>query len=222
MMTLRASSALNRTFEERKIHILGVGNLGKLFAYSLARKKRPPPVTLLLHRQGLERDWEEAGRSIELITRGVSQKQHIQSVEVLAEGRNGVTASSEDPIVNVIVTTKAPRTTEALARIKHRLNQNSTILFAQNGMGTQINACSGRCCKCKIDFTQAYLRRSLGDFFRTWAPVQAILSASFLMACTLQVLSRSSMLALERFLSELHTLWSQLIQKGLKLRMKHR
>lgn len=137
-VSLRASSTFTRTLDEQRIYVLGVGNLGKLFAHALARKKCPPPITLLLHRQGLVRDWEQAGGSIELIAGGISNKQHSFDVELLAEADDGITASS--PIGNVIVATKAPRTTGALTRIKHRLNQRSTILFTQNGMGMQINA----------------------------------------------------------------------------------
>lgn len=144
MVTLRASSTFSRTFDEQRIYVLGVGNLGKLLAHSLARKKRPPPITLLLHRQSLLRDWEEAGQSIELISGGTSNKQHLFDLEILAEDSNGIAPSSVDPIGNVIVATKAPRTTEALARIKHRLNERSTILFTQNGMGMQIDALQWR------------------------------------------------------------------------------
>lgn len=140
MATSKASSTFTRALDEQRIYILGIGNLGKLFAHSLARQKCPPPMTLLLHRQELVKDWEEAGRSIELIAGGISNKQGLFDVELLAEYGNGTTASSGDSIGNVIVATKAPRTTEALARIKHRLNQRSTILFTQNGMGMQMDA----------------------------------------------------------------------------------
>lgn len=133
---LQASSTFTRTRDEQRVYILGIGNLGKLFAHSLARKPCPPPVTLLLHREGLVREWEEAGGCIELITNGISNKQCLFDVELLDDGK-GI-ESSGGPIGNVIVATKAPRTTAALAQIKHRLNQCSTILFTQNGMGTQM------------------------------------------------------------------------------------
>ena len=139
MLTLRASSTFTRTLDEQRIYILGIGNLGKLFAHSLARKECSPPITLLLHRRELLGDWEESGRSIELITGGISKRQHVFDVELLAEDDNDNTSSLEDLIGNVIVATKAPRTTEALARIKHRLTQHSTIMFTQNGMGMQID-----------------------------------------------------------------------------------
>lgn len=139
MLSLRASSTFTRNSDEQRIYILGIGNLGKLFAHSLARKERSPPITLLLHRRELLGDWEESGRSIELITGGISKRQHVFDVELLAEDDNDIASSSEDFIGNLIVATKAPRTTEALARIKHRLTHCSTIMFAQNGMGRQID-----------------------------------------------------------------------------------
>ncbi|EME38882.1 hypothetical protein DOTSEDRAFT_75555 [Dothistroma septosporum NZE10] len=44
-------------------------------------------------------------------------------------------AISNEPIHNLIVTTKTIRTITALSSIKHRLNRDSTICFLQNGMG---------------------------------------------------------------------------------------
>lgn len=139
IVTLRATSNFTRTMNEQRIYILGIGNLGKLFAHALARKERSPPITLLLYRQELLGNMEETGRGFELIAGGISKRQHLFDVELLAEHDNDITPSSGDPIGNLIVTTKAPRTTEALARIKHRLNQCSTIIFTQNGMGMHID-----------------------------------------------------------------------------------
>ena len=44
-------------------------------------------------------------------------------------------AVSNEPIHNLIITTKAARTVPALSSIKHRLQPTSTICFLQNGMG---------------------------------------------------------------------------------------
>ena len=44
-------------------------------------------------------------------------------------------AVNDEPIHNLIVTTKAIRTVAALAPIRHRLSRSSTICFLQNGMG---------------------------------------------------------------------------------------
>lgn len=45
------------------------------------------------------------------------------------------TYRSQDPIHNLIVTTKTVRTISALSGLKHRLSRDSTICFLQNGMG---------------------------------------------------------------------------------------
>lgn len=44
-------------------------------------------------------------------------------------------AESNEPIHNLILTTKTIRTISALSRVRHRLNRESTICFLQNGMG---------------------------------------------------------------------------------------
>lgn len=138
-VSLRAASTFPRVMDEERIYVLGIGNVGKLFAHSLARKERSPPITLLLHRQELLGNWKESGRSIELIAGGISKREHLFDVELLAEDETDITPSSGDPIGNLIVSTKAPRTMKALARIKHRLNECSTIMFTQNGMGMHID-----------------------------------------------------------------------------------
>lgn len=44
-------------------------------------------------------------------------------------------AMSNEPIHNLILTTKTIRTISALSRVRHRLRRDSTICFLQNGMG---------------------------------------------------------------------------------------
>ncbi len=134
---LRASSTFASKLEDQRVYVLGIGNVGKLFAHSLASKTCPPPITLVLHRKELAREWEESGMCIELIANGISNKQHLYDIEILVDDKNGI-ASPEIPIANVIVATKATRTTAALTRIKNRLNEDSTILFTQNGMGMKM------------------------------------------------------------------------------------
>lgn len=126
-------SSANSQAEDRRVYILGTGNIGKLFAHSLAKKPSPPPITLFLHRQGLVREWEECGKCIEIIKNGSSDKQYAFDTELLAQDNS--CALSEGLIRNIIVSTKAMHTTAAISRIKHRLNGQSTILFTQNGMG---------------------------------------------------------------------------------------
>jgi 2-dehydropantoate 2-reductase len=110
-----------------RIHVLGVGNLGRLFAHALANGPSPPPLTLLLHRPGLLPEWEAAGRKVSITTNGTTNSSGVYDIS---------TPNDEGDISNLIVATKTLHTTTALEAVKHRLNTKSTILFLQNGMGT--------------------------------------------------------------------------------------
>ena len=60
----------------RRIHILGVGNVGLFIAHSLAGIPNRPPITLLSHKEGSLRSWQEAGECIEVVTDGSSESRH--------------------------------------------------------------------------------------------------------------------------------------------------
>ncbi|KAL8786908.1 MAG: hypothetical protein Q9213_002539 [Squamulea squamosa] len=115
----------------KTIHILGLGNLGKLTAHYLAASKSAP-VTLLLHRPEQVNQWEEAGQCTDVVTNGRSHIQGNFQYEKTFESTNGHAGQ----IYNLIVATKTYATTEALRPLRARLNEDSTILFLQNGMGT--------------------------------------------------------------------------------------
>jgi 2-dehydropantoate 2-reductase len=119
------------TSNSGRIHILGVGNLARLFAHSLSKSPRPPPITLLFHRQSLLEEWEKAGRKIEITTNGVVSTSSNYEVEVVEE-----LAGHQDIIETLIVTTKTIAIANAISSVRHRLTSNSTILFTQNGMGS--------------------------------------------------------------------------------------
>lgn len=232
----------------KRIHILGVGNLGAFVAHSLAGIPNRPPITLLLHRRQI-RLWEDYDCSIEIITRstretrrgfeveavrrmlenssvsfenrpgkgeGLSNKTGAEeqdkflannliwstgdssdvnaptleesntvAVDSLSQDRPGDRSASEESvsgagetsmpekevnawfaqaeqemdesqhkeqdmtaseqirtpdeqeeiIYHLIVSVKAPQTVKAIQAVSHRLNQDSSILFLQNGMG---------------------------------------------------------------------------------------
>lgn len=119
---------------DRRIYVLGVGNIGQLFAHSIARLSNRPPITLLFHRPSLVQDFKQARETIEIITNGVSNKQSGFDYEVIGDEAPG--QQSKEVIHNLIVTTKATQTLSALSVIKHRLIPKSTILLTQNGLGT--------------------------------------------------------------------------------------
>ena len=120
----------------RTIHILGVGSVGAFVAHALAGIPNRPPITLLLHRRRQMADWQSLG-SIEVITRGTPEIQKDFNVEKVSPSWKVVQQPSkkEDIIYNLIVAVKGPRTVAALSSVAHRLNQRSTIVFLQNGMG---------------------------------------------------------------------------------------
>ena len=115
----------------KSIHILGIGNLGKLVAHSLAASKSAPKVTLLFHRPDLVNQWDEAGRRIDVVSKGFSDPRNSFDVERTFDS----TVKHNGPISYLIAATKTYATTEALRPLRHRLNHDSTILFLQNGMG---------------------------------------------------------------------------------------
>jgi 2-dehydropantoate 2-reductase len=114
-----------------RVHILGIGNIGRLFAHGLAIEDMPPYITLLLHRVGLAESWETGGRAIEIITNGASSTSSGYEIEVIGDNYQG----KGEVIDNLIVATKATNTAAAILAVRSRLGSSSTILFTQNGMG---------------------------------------------------------------------------------------
>ncbi|KAF2794799.1 2-dehydropantoate 2-reductase-like protein [Melanomma pulvis-pyrius CBS 109.77] len=110
------------------IHILGIGNLGKLLAHSLRKSHPEIPITLLFHRPGLAEDWERAGRCIEIVRNGQPDRQ--------GGFLWGDVWKERGQIQNLILATKTYSTVQALRPLKDRLGSESTVLFLQNGIGT--------------------------------------------------------------------------------------
>ncbi|KAH8802654.1 putative 2-dehydropantoate 2-reductase [Xylogone sp. PMI_703] len=119
-----------------RIHILGIGNIGKLFAHALATQPNPPPITILLHRPSLLQEWKSAGETIEIITDGNSNTDGVYDVEVIRSTDNDSSETPASHIEHLILATKAAHTAPAIASIKDRLTSKSEVLFTQNGMGT--------------------------------------------------------------------------------------
>lgn len=115
-----------------RIHVLGLGNLGRLYAHALAKADSTTPITLLFHRPSLLGEWEEAGKSIWITTDGVPDRTATFDIELVSPDR----PQAEGTIDNLILATKTIKTASALQGIKHRLTSESTILLTQNGMGT--------------------------------------------------------------------------------------
>jgi 2-dehydropantoate 2-reductase len=112
-----------------QIHILGLGNLGKLFSHALARLSPAPRLTILTHRPGLPYAFAQSGGVLTLKTSGKVVPASGIVIEVIQQ------APQTSAITNLIVCTKAMGTAGALQSVAKRLGPNSTILFTQNGLG---------------------------------------------------------------------------------------
>jgi 2-dehydropantoate 2-reductase len=130
-----------------RIHVYGVGNVGKLIAHSLRADINPPPVTLLFHRQRLLNQWNQSDQSIVLESDGhrvprsgfdadlVIPPRRSHAARLDSDDLEPSEADDQDPIDNLILTAKAPFTVSALDAVKHRLRPESTVCLLQNGMG---------------------------------------------------------------------------------------
>ncbi|KAI9652574.1 MAG: hypothetical protein M1831_006677 [Alyxoria varia] len=137
----------------RRIHVLGLGGLGKFVAHSLLSVAEPPPITLLYHRPVFVRRLKNQQTNLEISTPdGVTESRGPYDTElVLPERKQGRQSPgtlttleaeeayerfiSNEPIHNLVVTTKSNQVIPALRSVSHRLTANSTILFLQDGMG---------------------------------------------------------------------------------------
>ena len=121
----------------RRIHILGLGSLGKLVAFHLASIPNRPPISILFHRASTRAAWVEAGQAIEVERDEQTDRRTGFDAESGARPatEEKKVEQSQKPIYNLIVTLKGPVTAGALASIAHRLTADSTIVFLQNGLG---------------------------------------------------------------------------------------
>jgi 2-dehydropantoate 2-reductase len=146
---------------DRRIHIIGLGNVGIFIAHALRGIPNPPPVTLLFGGWPKLNQWNDSQRRLALITQGDAEVRDGFDAElaiprVRYHGHEvGLTSSSvettrapqilpgesTEPISSLIVCSKAPYVLQAISSVKHRLNKDSVVCFLQNGMGVidQVN-----------------------------------------------------------------------------------
>jgi 2-dehydropantoate 2-reductase len=126
------------------IHVLGATRFGKYIAHSLAGLPHAPPVTLLLHTNGLMRRWEEEGAAIRVLREGKLTVQSEIEVEFSGDFESrgfqghsprGRYSSNDSIIHNLVVATDGFATLPALTAIVHRLRPWTSICFLQDGMG---------------------------------------------------------------------------------------
>ncbi|KAM5353815.1 hypothetical protein ACJ41O_000465 [Fusarium nematophilum] len=122
---------------KERIYILGIGNLGRLFASYIARAPESPPITLVVHRRELLTQWAES-RGIELARSGTLEVNKKFDIEWWTETRPefGPVRQVADgaKLRNLIITTKASAALPQVDRARGYLDKNSTVAFAQNGM----------------------------------------------------------------------------------------
>ncbi|KAF4439802.1 2-dehydropantoate 2-reductase [Fusarium austroafricanum] len=122
---------------DKRIYVLGVGNLGRLFASSLAQAPDRPPITLVVHRKELLERWIES-EGIEILRQGKLEKNKDFDIEWWTETEPDFGPVREvaegEKLKNLIILTKASAALPQGDRVRGYLDRNSTVLFAQNGM----------------------------------------------------------------------------------------
>ncbi|KAJ1954655.1 2-dehydropantoate 2-reductase (Ketopantoate reductase) (KPA reductase) (KPR) [Linderina pennispora] len=132
----------SRHAQGSRIHVLGAGAVGLLFAAHLRRAGHP--ITLLLRSQESVNRFAEAGSRIGIYndwmkthpTRKLLCNEDGQAAPWVAEDCQAETTDTKSPIKQLVVTTKAQDTLEAFDSVKDRLDAESTVVLLQNGMGT--------------------------------------------------------------------------------------
>ncbi|KAF1841376.1 uncharacterized protein K460DRAFT_388329 [Cucurbitaria berberidis CBS 394.84] len=149
---------------DRRIHIMGVGNVGSFVAHALRGIPNAPPVTLLFSHWEKLNKWNESSQRLTLVTDGdaeihdgydaeiaiprirfhgkevglniASQDLTEASSESQEQAPQALSGESTEPINSLIICSKAPFVLQSLSAVKHRLHKDSVVLFMQNGIGT--------------------------------------------------------------------------------------
>ncbi|PTB66538.1 6-phosphogluconate dehydrogenase C-terminal domain-like protein [Trichoderma citrinoviride] len=122
----------------RRIFILGIGNLGRLYASCLSMHTPRPPITLVVHKQELLSQWIQ-GPGLEITRSGrlyrgkdefqiewwTEQAPIYGPVREIARGTK---------VRNLIVATKAAAAMREADRLRRYLDSSSSVAFLQNGM----------------------------------------------------------------------------------------
>ena len=143
---------------DRRVHILGVGNVGSFVAHAIRGIPNPPPVTLLFPSWERLNAWKDSPQRLSLVTEGDTEirdgydaelaipriRFHGKEVGLSSSKPEGESSYEEPqmldgestvPISSLIVCSKAPVVLQGLSAVKHRLHKDSVVLFLQNGMG---------------------------------------------------------------------------------------
>lgn len=127
----------SRSDSERRIYVLGVGNLGRLYAACLAQLSKPPPITIVVHRRSLLEHWA-TDPGIEITRYGTPERVSNVDIEWWTTEKPSVGPVREiadgDRLGNLIVATKAQDAMPQLDSLRRYLGASSNVLFVQNGV----------------------------------------------------------------------------------------
>jgi 2-dehydropantoate 2-reductase len=127
------------TSSERRIFIIGPGNVGRLYASYIARHPNPLPITLVVHRKELLSEWATSdGVGLADLRSGKVIKSKRFNVEWWSETKpqHGPVREVADghKLSNVFISTKAAAGLAEADRIRRYLGRCSSVVFAQNGV----------------------------------------------------------------------------------------
>ncbi|KAG8165900.1 hypothetical protein KVR01_004452 [Diaporthe batatas] len=126
-----------RSDHERRIYILGVGNLGRLYAACLAQLANPPPITLVVNRRSLLEHWA-TDPGIEITRYGIPERVSNLDIEWWTADKPSIGPVREiadgHQLGNLIVATKAQDAMPQLDSLRRYLGSSSTVVFVQNGV----------------------------------------------------------------------------------------
>lgn len=122
---------------KHRIYILGLGNLGRLYATCLSQLSTPPLITLIVHRRSLLEHWASQP-GIEMTRYGQLERLSNFDIEWWTDEKPTIGPVQEvahgGQIRNLIVATKAPDAMTEVDRLRRYLDSSSTVVFVQNGM----------------------------------------------------------------------------------------
>jgi 2-dehydropantoate 2-reductase len=124
--------------EPERIHVLGLGNLGRLLAASLAEHLEAPPITLVFHRKELLDEWAKS-HGIEIAKPGGllhrNKNFHVEWWTETPPTHGPVREVAQgNKLNNLIIATKASAALPSADRIRRYLGRGSNLAFVQNGM----------------------------------------------------------------------------------------
>ncbi|KAG6005762.1 hypothetical protein E4U21_007713 [Claviceps maximensis] len=123
----------------KRIFILGVGNIGRLYATHLARHHNPVPITLVVHRKELLFQWVASeGICLTQCGSGKTIKNKDFTIEWWTETKPLYGPAREvadgGKLRNLFISTKTSFAVMEADRLRRYLDKSSSVVFAQNGM----------------------------------------------------------------------------------------